>query len=131
MPHCHFVSHLLWQSDSEKPTNHGGFAKFESVLFPIELSSSCSRYNAVGDADVIPQSPDSWHGLNGDLSQLLEIETRDVSTHDHFAAYNRHLIGNRKLGPHARKRAIAHFSADRIVGRYVDFYRRVCAAKSK
>lgn len=33
------------------------------------------------------------------------------------------------LGTAARERAVAHFSADRIVGRYVDFYRRVGEAK--
>ena len=33
------------------------------------------------------------------------------------------------LGSAARERAIALFSADRIVGQYVDFYRRVIAAK--
>jgi N-acetyl-alpha-D-glucosaminyl L-malate synthase BshA len=31
------------------------------------------------------------------------------------------------LGAAARERAVALFSADRIVGRYVDFYRRVCS----
>lgn len=33
------------------------------------------------------------------------------------------------LGAAGRERALALFSADRVVGRYVDFYRRVCSPK--
>ena len=34
------------------------------------------------------------------------------------------------MGTAARERALTLFSAERIVGRYVDFYRRICGVKS-
>ncbi len=38
-------------------------------------------------------------------------------------------VRRRALGTAARQRATALFSADRIVGRYVDYYRHICGAK--